>query len=58
MTQSKEKKKKIKQLLSNFPASILESCYQLRFVFVQGVSNFWINRIKKALAECVLQETQ
>ena len=54
MAQSQKTTKK----LSNFSASILESCYQLRFVFVQGVSNFWINRIKKALAECVLQETQ
>ena len=30
----------------------------MRFVFFQGVSNYLINRIKKALAECVLQETQ
>ena len=29
----------------------------LRLVFIQGVSNYYIYRIKKALAECVLQET-
>ena len=30
----------------------------MRFAFFQRVSNYLINRIKKALAECVLQETQ
>ena len=30
---------KIKQLLRNFPASIFESCYQMRFVFIQEYAN-------------------